>query len=360
MYIRWIPWGIFCLALLVSCEQTNTDTDASKQAARPDSITDVSRIAALTKQIESNPEDYALFQDRSELYYQIDSLDRAIADIEAAIALYQTGPDLHYWRGFLAFTSGDTLQARTAYQRAIDLGTQNSEAYYQLGQVAFFNQNYGEAQQLYARAAEFAPEQPIYIFAQGFLLEAQQDYKGATKQYLDALALDSTFAKPLTRLHDIYLDFYENERVAMKYNAQLIRNQPLHPLGRYQLGNYHLRNALRARNSENATLFGEEINLAVESYTLSINRDPQYALARYFRGYAYFLAEQRVDLAIADMEEALKLDPTMGSAYFVLGSIYEYNGDLQSAKNYYEQAVKYQPDSKDFQQALREVQAQLK
>ncbi|MEO0641618.1 MAG: hypothetical protein AAFY70_17930, partial [Bacteroidota bacterium] len=79
MYIRWIPWGIFCLALLVSCEQTNTDTDASKQAARPDSITDVSRIAALTKQIESNPEDYALFQDRSELYYQIDSLDQAIA-----------------------------------------------------------------------------------------------------------------------------------------------------------------------------------------------------------------------------------------------------------------------------------------
>ncbi|MEO1385003.1 MAG: tetratricopeptide repeat protein, partial [Bacteroidota bacterium] len=90
------------------------------------------------------------------------------------------------------------------------------------------------------------------------------------------------------------------------------------------------------------------------------NRDPQYALARYFRGYAYFLAEQRVDLAIADMEEALELDPTMGSAHFVLGSIYEYNGDLQSAKNYYEQAVKYQPDSKDFQQALREVQAQLK
>lgn len=360
MYIRWIIWGVISLLLLNSCEKTSTENPTQKQLARPDSITDVLRIAALTKQIETNREDYALYRDRSELYYQLDSLDRAVKDIETAISLYRTGPDLYYWRGFLAFASGDSAQARSAYQQAIDLGTQNSEAYYQLGQLAFFNREYVEAQQLYARAAEFSPREPIYIFAQGFLLESQKDYKGATKKYLDALALDSTFAKPLTRLHDLYLDYYENEGVAMKYNAQLLRNQSLHPLGRYQLGNYHLRRALRAKNSENQPLFEEQINLAVENYTLSINKDPQYALSRYFRGYAYFQGAQRIDLAIVDMEAALQIDPKLASAHFVLGSIYEFNGDLQSAKNYYERAVQYQPDSRDFQQALREVTAQLK
>lgn len=354
------------LALLGGC--TPQDNTASSQvpadstATRHDSVprTPETLLNALNLQIEQKPQDYALYQQRSEVYFQLDSLPQAVADIEEAIRRYPTGPDLRYWRGFLAYVMNDTAQAMRSLRKADSLGTKNPEVPYQMGQIYFLQQKYGLAMDAYRRAARLDAYDPQYIFAQGLLEEERGQIGEAVKLYKQSLGIDSAFAKSLTRLYDLYLGHYESQAEALKYNDILLRYSPGHPLGRFQRGNYHLNRAIAFSGGKLEAQFREQLNEAVVSYTIAVNNDSSYAEAFYNRGFCYFLGEQRMNEAIADFEQAAALDSSYAPPRFMLGSIYERNGDLRTALRYYEQALALKPKSEDFREAVQEVQQKLR
>jgi tetratricopeptide (TPR) repeat protein len=76
---------------------------------------------------------------------------------------------------------------------------------------------------------------------------------------------------------------------------------------------------------------------AIESYTKAIMVDPRFAQAYYRRGEAYyFLAEKSnvprlYDLAIADFNKCLKLDPGKSQARLYRASCYQKVGDFEKA-----------------------------
>lgn len=348
---------------LGACREEAEPTEAPTTApgdstqVRADSVPadPAAQVRALTLQIEQQPKDYGLFQRRSGAYFQLDSLPQATADIERALKLYPEGPELHYWRGFLAYVQDDTAQAMQSLRKAESLGTKNPEVPYQMGQIFFLQKKYGRALEAYRKAAQLNPYDPQYIFAQGFLAEEQQQYDRAVQLYKQTLGMDSAYARSLTRLHDVYLDHYESEIEAMKYNEQLLRYRPRHPLGRFQQGNYHLRRALNYAGGSEAETFRRHINDAVLAYTITVNKDSSFAEAWYNRGFCYFLGEGRMNEAIRDFERCLAIDSTYAPASFMLGSIAEKNGDYRSALAYYQQALALKPESRDFRQAVEEV-----
>ena len=57
------------LLTVLSCNEESSFPNDQQPTIIRDSITTQSRIQALTKQIASNPEDYALYEDRSGYYY---------------------------------------------------------------------------------------------------------------------------------------------------------------------------------------------------------------------------------------------------------------------------------------------------
>jgi tetratricopeptide (TPR) repeat protein len=252
----------------------------------------------------------------------------------------------------------DTARAREAYQAAVSLGTQNPEVYYQLGQVLFFQKKWDQALIPYQKAADIDKQEPTYPFAIGLLEETRRDYSKAIRQYKSALELDSTFAKALTQLHDLYLNAYQNETEAMKYNAQLLRVRPGHPLGRFQKGSYHLRRAFAITQSSRMKEFEDQINQAVVEFSIAVNRDPQFAQAWYNRGYCYFLGD-RMNEAVQDFEQCIAVNPQHAPAHFMLGSINEKTGDLQTALAHYKRAMELIPENRDFQQAVRELSARI-
>lgn len=346
---------------LISCNKDAQGPDESDIAAldslrkNPGLVLD-----ALNKQIADEPDNYGLFLDRSEVYYGLDSLEEAVADIEKALDLYQNGPDLHYWRGFLAFVQNDTAVARTSFEKAIALGSQNPEVYYQLGQVYFFQEKYTQAQSYYEQAAKYSPQDPQYLFAQAFLEEKRQNAQEAIGMYLQSLKLDSTFSKSLLQLHDLYINYHGNEREARKYNQQLLRNNFGHPLANYNEANYQYRRAKRAQSGGEEEVFADALNTSILHYTIAIDNDPDFSLAHYARGMAYLEGGQKIDLAIKDFKKTIELDPQSAQANFMLGSVFEANGDLQTALGYFREAYRLKPDGQGFKQAVDEVSAQLK
>lgn len=317
-------------------------------------------LESLNKQIAEEPDNYGLFQDRSELYYALDSLDLAISDINKALQMYQNGPDLHYWKGFLSFVNDDTTAARISFEKAIGLGSQNPEVYYQLGQLYFFQGRTDAAQYYYQQASKYGPKDPQYLFAQGFLEENRQDASQAIKFYLQSLELDSAFAKSLLQLHDLYINYHSNEREARTYNQQLLRNNLGHPLANYNEANYQYRRAKRAQSGGETETFANALNTSILHYTIAIDNDADFALAHYARGMAFLEGGQKINLAIQDFQKTIELDPTYAQAHFMLGSVFEANRDLKTALEHYKEAYRLKPDGQGFKKAVEEVSAQLK
>ena len=363
LYRIWL--GVSLLIFLSSCtsfDQTSTASAQEPSSSAQDTVANdpETQLRALNLQIDNQSNDYGLFQRRSEIYFELDSLSKALIDIDRALKLYAEGPELHYWKGFLLYVEDDTAASLHSLRKAQSLGSKNPEIPYQIGQIFFLQQKYAPALVAYRQAAQLNPYDPQYIFAQGYLAEAQNQFDQATTLYKQSLGIDSTFDRALTRLHDIYLEHYENETEAMKHNQALLRYKPGHPLGRFQEGNYHLRRALSYTDGSQQELFRQHINDAVLAYTITVNRDSNFAQAWYNRGFCYFLGEGRLNEAIRDFEKAIQKDSTQAPAYFMLGSIMEQNGDLSGALEYYQQALAIKPESRDFRKAVDELEKQIR
>ncbi|MEO0472037.1 MAG: tetratricopeptide repeat protein [Bacteroidota bacterium] len=354
-YLLFLFLSVFLL--FAACQQTTDPATGSSNVVLTDSVplTPKAQLNALHLQIAENPANFRLLEERSEVYYQLDSLKQAIRDVEAAIELNQLEPDLHYRRGFYAGIEGDTALSIQSYERAIEMGTENPNVHYQLGQIYFFKRNEELALRYYQQAEDLAPKQPIYRFAQGFLEENRRRHSLAVGHYLESLKKDSSFAKSLIQLHNVYFTHYGNEQEAMKYIQQLIEYRPGHALGRFYQGDYHMRQALAVVSNAQSDLYQQQINDAVLNYTVTVNKSPNFLQARYNRGFCYFLA-QNLDPAIVDFEACLKLDEQHLPSLLMLGDIYAKSGDPQSAKAFYEKAAQSDPDNPDPIQKLKDLE----
>jgi tetratricopeptide (TPR) repeat protein len=354
-----LSMGILALACNQTPEKAQPPVVEETTAEAPSASSPEAQLVSLAKQLEISPENYALYEERSLLYYSLDSIEQAKNDLQKAIELFPDGPDLYFLQGFYAFVSNDTANALSYYQEAARLGCENPENYYQMGQIFFFQGNEALAMRMYEQARELNEQEAIYPFAQGFLEEQRGNHQKALRYYLQSLAIDSSFAKTRLQLHDLYLNVYQNEPQAKAQVDALLQFQPSHPLGRFYEGNYHLRRLLEVADETQTQRYKDELEAAVFSYSISINRRPRYLQARYNRGFCYFLA-QNFEPAIEDFTVALEIDPRHLPSLLMMGDIQAYFQDLAQARSFYQRAVEAAPDNEAARNKLEEIEAQLR
>ena len=133
------------------CSNRSTNGEAtgdSIKMTKEDSLSPAKWLASLSHQISMNPNNYALYNDRSEVYLRLDSLKAAIQDVEKALKINDSISETYYLRGYYACLDKDTAKAVESLEKAMTLGTINSEVPYQLGQIAFMQKNYVKADDL--------------------------------------------------------------------------------------------------------------------------------------------------------------------------------------------------------------------
>ena len=100
-----------------------------------------------------------------------------------------------------AYTDLDsTTQAMTAYQRALVIDDTDVWSMNNLGMIYFGQGQYQLSLRPLARAAELAPEQPVFQNNLGMALELSGQPTAAATAYRAAIAADTTFAKAITSL----------------------------------------------------------------------------------------------------------------------------------------------------------------
>lgn len=333
-------------------EDTHTASDSLKQ--QDTLVSPAQMLQSLNRQIQMNPRDYVLYQQRSEVFFKLDSMGKAIEDIEYAITLNDSITDLHYQRGVYAYIENDTALAMQKFKKALSLGTTNPEVTYQMSQIYMLRKDYVKADALLNQSMRIDTNSPMYIFAKGYLLQQQGQTKEALRYYEKSLKKDSTFVKTYLQLYDLYANVMGNEDKAMEFNNKVLAKDAYHPLANFHKGKYLLKEATAQRNNPEA--FKKAVMKSIIAYSDALHRDTTFNDARYERGYAYFMIDKQ-DEALKDFETVFSLDNKNYKAAFMLGSIYEHYGDKTTALNFYQKALAAYPDFKEAKQAVKELSA---
>jgi tetratricopeptide (TPR) repeat protein len=170
--------------------------------------------------------------------------------------------------------------------KAIELNSKFAPAYAALGRV-YFNQ---------ARSYSPDPERKV----------TSHNFGDAIEQYKKSLDLDGNYIPALTGIALAYLSLGDQKG---------------------------------AGTAEASQAYSEAVRHLEKAATLA-PRDPDvHALLS--RAY---LASDRTDEALAEAEEAIRLNPSDHIALNDAGSVYYYRGDLTSAAEYFSRAIKAKPD----------------
>ena len=315
------------------------------------------RIEYLTRLLKASPKDHELLYERSTLLYESGNTDAAIKDVNKAIDHHPDNGDYYHLRGFYAYVQNDDQLALDYFRLAAEFGSTNPETFYQMGQIHFFRKEYASAEEHYNTAIRLDSLDPTYYFAKAFMFQQQGKYDLAESLYDQSLSRDSTFIKSLAQLYKIYMDVKGNPGRALEINDRILSIDSLHPVGRFNQGNFYLSQAksIQSAKPEEFTFFTK---LAISEFGNALARDPMFAQAFYNRGYCFFMLED-YNSALADFNKVVDLDPFNDKAFFMIGSINEFFEDKSAALESYRKALEINPEFLDAAQAVEELEVEL-
>lgn len=87
----------------------------------------------------------------------------------------------------------------------------------------------------------------------------------------------------------------------------------------------------------------KQYDLAIADFDHAIRLDPRYVHAYISRGVVYTIL-RRFDRAIADYDQAILLDPEFAIAYRNRGDVYDALGQYERASEDYDKAIRFDPE----------------
>jgi len=223
----------------------------------------------------------AIYNNRGHAYFNINDMERAIADYAEALRLE---PNDATARGNL------------------------SGVYFYRGNEYLNTGNYDLAIAEYTKAIQVKPDFAPAYNNRGNAYVGIYDYDRAIADYTQAIRIDSNFADPYYNRGEMYRSEYDYDRAIADY-TQAIRIDPNHAHA------YNNRGIAYADKGD--------YDRAIADYTQALRMNPNHIGAYYHRGIAYLSRNRGNDraLAVSDMQAILRLDPTNEGAIMVLNDL---------------------------------------
>ncbi len=314
------------------------DSDADKK------LIDEIGTKALTdfnKAVELDPKNPSFYNNRSKLFIDFLMYKEAIADLEKAIAI-DGKYALAYSNLGLAKSYQNAISGSAELKRAIELEPKSAAVYYNRG---VFNTNiyaFDEAIADFTKAIELHGTKPKYYNTRGMLYFAKGNGDAALQDFSTAIAQETTLGLNvfIGRAHLnralTYKKFPETaadsktdrviEGMALQYQKMLTDlNQAI----KYNpnLAEAYIERGLMRSTSTGINLDGldaktiNQLNLALADFEKAIQLDPKSAQAYNGRASCYDELGKN-NLALADYNKAIELDPEMVTPYMGRMGIY--------------------------------------
>jgi tetratricopeptide (TPR) repeat protein len=292
-----------CACVFVSSGSTATASSADWEACAggyPYSVDQ--EIAGCTKVINSGTEPRdslaVAYYNRGLSYRKKGQADRAVQDHGRAIELKPDYVDAYIGRANAYSDLAENERAIRDYDQAIKLQPGHGLAYYNRGLCYRIIKQYDLAIRDFNEALRLRHNEAEVYNDRGNAYGDKGEYDRAIEDYDQAIRLKPGFAAAYNNRGNAYGDKGQYDRAIQNYN-QSLRLRPGDASTLYNRGNAFYKKG--------------QYFQAIQSYDEAIRSNPTLAVAWGNRGLSYLKmgTERDVDRAIADSEQALRLDPRL-------------------------------------------------
>lgn len=324
---------LLCLVSVFGCKQKEAAPDLVPGATGDPSIDGISA------QIAAEPNNAQLYYVRGELFYNKDSYDEAIADLNKAISLDSTQATYYH---LLADSYLDYVRSREALETmeyAAELFPQRIPTLLKLSEFQLILTKYEDSMRTIDRILRQDPQNADAYFMFGLNFKEIGDTARAINSFKKSVEIEPDLADAWISLGQLY--GAQGDPVALSYFDNAIRTDPNNPLNWHAKADYL---------SDQNDLAG-----AIEVYQKIMALDPQYEEA-YFNAGLLYLDLDSIPQAKHHFNLAINIYPLHIRAYYYRGLSSEILGDSEQAKADYEQALQLAPDYEKPKEGLDRLQ----
>ena len=180
-------------------------------------------LADYNKAIEMYPERVLAYNNRGNAYSELEKYQEAIADFDKAIEL-KPASDLHNNRGNVYSKIEENENAIADYNKAIELDPYYASAYNNRGNVYLRLEKYQRAIADFDKAIELRPDIALLYNNRGNVYSKIEENKNAIADYNKAIELDPYYASVYTARGDVYLRLEKYQRAIVDFDRAIELN----------------------------------------------------------------------------------------------------------------------------------------
>jgi tetratricopeptide (TPR) repeat protein len=263
-------------------------------------------------------------------YFNDQDYNKALEQFDRIISALPAFEKPYYGRALILYRRKDYAKAKSDFQKVIKYNPNDYKPYFYLGKISSNLKQYKDANKYLTKAAEINPDYSKIYLEMGNIYFVQQKYRGGIPHYKKAVELDPTDKEGLQKLGECY---YRTQVYYSAYSQfqKIIESEPYEPAANFMLGITAYKQAVLSELIE-AFLELFDVNIAEES-----KKKKKLAGTRRERQQVY-------EEMVTSFRRAMKGRKNFLEATFNLGLTYHDMGKLDSAKTYYLETIKIDPN----------------
>lgn len=313
------------------------------------------------------PNDIAVRANIGAVYLYKRDYDRAIIELENAIALYKLGKEKEHILALAYNSLGKVYQNKEEYNQALEKYKKAvtfypiPAAYYNMGQIYTFikgREEYDKAVEVFEKAFILAPYEANFRDYIGLMRAylAQEEYNKAEKVKREAEEKFPNEPGLYLNFGQNYYKFGQKAKAFFEYLMEPLISQDspyVNDANRFftlTLKEIFNDSSQEGRDEVRYCWQGliykrdKEYDKAIKSFLKSLALNPNNALLRIYLGETYS-ANGDYNQAIKEFNKVVEVMPKFAPVYFDLGLAYGGKGELNKTILYYKKAIEVNPDS---------------
>jgi len=319
--MRRIFFACFCILLFALSGCTGSSDEKVSDVTRD---TTSRAIETLSKQIQDDGSNPELFNKRAKLYLFDQQFDKALKDINSAIALKPNSAASYIILSDIYLLMGQSQNCNDALIRAMSLEPENTDALLKMAKLYLILKNYPKTYEYIRQILLLDKIAPTAHYLRAIALLEQGDTIRAVADLMQAVDQNQEYFEAYVLLGDLYS--LRKDPMTESYLKNALNIRPQSKEAMYMLGMFYQETG--------------KYEKAIETYQNLSKIDTSFKEPVYNIGYIYLVYLSNYKQAIAFFTLALKRDPGYKEAYFNRGYAYELSGDYARAEEDYHRALK--------------------
>lgn len=318
MKIKFLAPLFLVVFMIASCKQTN---NAEKYAHLP------ADLAPLFMQIDNDPTNPDLYQQRADYYIKQRNFDSAYYDVSAALRFDSLNPERYIALADLFFMQGLFENSEEVLEKAYSKSPKNINVMMKIAEMQLYYKRYSEMNDFISQSLLIDSRNPQAYYMMGYALKEQGDTLNAIRNFNKAVDQNPSYYEAYIQLGLIYHS--RKNPLALDYYNNALNVKPQSIEAHYNIAMFYqeTKNVIKAK----------------ERYHIILQIDPENAWSHHNLGWIAMNLENDNEKAVEHFTKALNIEPYFFEVAYNRGAAYEKLGEKQLAIDNYNHVLKIEP-----------------